>query len=68
MNDTSEGDARDRTEPILEGTVFHVRIPRYSSFMCGTEPLSGPVIVKALKLFMADASTIVFTLEIQARA
>ena len=36
--------------------------------MRGSEPLSAHVIVNALKLFMADTSTVVFTLEIQASA
>ena len=68
MNDTTDGDARGGSVPILQGTVFHVRIPRDSAFLCGAQPLSAPTIVKALKLFMADASTVVFTIEIEAKA
>ena len=68
MNDRTDGDAKGNGEPFLMATIFHIRIPRDSSFMAPAEPLSGPDMVDALKSFMADASTLVFTVEIEGKA
>jgi hypothetical protein len=65
MADTSESNSEGGCRPVLKGTVFHIRIPDDRVFMCGSEPLSVPAMVEALKLFIAEVSTVVFELEIE---
>jgi hypothetical protein len=36
--------------------------------MCGSEPLSVPLMVETLKLFIAEASSAIFKLEIETKS
>ena len=55
----------DAPQPVLTETVVHVRIPEHRLFMCGSEPPSVPAMLEALKLFIYEASTAIFKLEIE---
>jgi len=68
MNPASEGDPELRRGPAVTGSFIHVRIPKDLVLRCEGEPLSGPAMVEALKAFMAENSTVVFTVEIQAKS
>lgn len=58
-------DSEDARKPVLTETVIHIRVPEDRLFMCGTEPPSVPAILEALKLFIREASTAIFKLEIE---
>lgn len=58
-------DSEDDRKPVLTETVVHIRIPENRLFMCGSEPPSVPAILEALKLFIREASTAIFKLEIE---
>lgn len=58
-------DSEDDRKPVLTETVIHIRVPEDRLFMCGTEPPSVPAILEALKLFIREASTAIFKLEIE---
>ena len=68
MGDSSACNSEDGHWPILKGTVIHIRVPDDRVFICGSEPLSVPAMVEALKLFIAEASTAIFELEIEKKS
>jgi len=51
--------------PALRATGFYVRIPNDRVFECGDEPVDVRAMAEMVKSFIAEASTVVFTLEIQ---
>lgn len=65
MSDASEHSSEDDRKPVLTETLVHIRVPENRLFMCGSEPPSVPAILEALKLFIREASTAIFTLEIE---
>ena len=65
MSDTSAGNNEKWPRPVLTETVVHVRIPERRLFMCGSEPPNVPAMLEALKLFIYEASTAIFKLEIE---
>ena len=65
MGDTSETNFEDNRRLNLTETVVHVRVPERRLFMCGSEPPSIPAMVEALKLFIHEASSTIFKLEIE---
>lgn len=65
MNDASESNSEDERRPVLTETVVYIRIPDNRLFMCGSEPPSIPAMLEALKLFIREASTAIFELEIR---
>ncbi len=64
MADTSASNFGDR-RPVLTETVVHIVVPENRLFMCGSEPPSVPAMLEALKLFIQEASTAIFKLEIE---
>lgn len=65
MSDSNAFNSEDEREPFMTETVVHIRIPEDRLFMCGSEPPSVPAMLEALKLFIHEASTAIFTLEIE---
>ena len=66
MNDDAGGwDHEKGHQPVLTETVVHVRVPENRLFMCGSEPPNVPAMLEALKLFIYEASTAIFKLEIE---
>ena len=65
MSDASAPNNGHEPRPELTETVVHIRIPEHRLFMCGTEPPSIPAMLEALKLFIHEASSTIFKLEIE---
>ena len=65
MDDTSASSHGDERRVVLTETVVHVRVPENRLFMCGSEPPNVPAMLEALKLFIREASTAIFKLEIE---
>jgi hypothetical protein len=68
MNDTTHGDSGRNSAPALTATGFYVRLPNNRVFECGDEPADVRAMAQAVKRFITESSTFVFTLEIEANA
>lgn len=55
-----------RRSPGLTGKMVHVRVPNDHPFMPRNKPVRVSAAVKAVKLFIAQHSTEIFRLEIEA--
>ena len=66
--ENSAGDSKGGRRLILSGTVVHIRVPPDLLFICGSEPLSVPAMIEALKLFINECSTSIFVLEIETKS
>ena len=64
MKNTSEGDSQRQRVPALKGTGIYVRIPNNRAFEGGDEPTDLHAMSEAVKEFMIEASTEIFTLEL----
>ena len=63
----SEGDYQDRAF-VITGRGTYVRVPADRVLMYGDEPADVRTLAEIVKRFIAEASTEVFTLEIQAHS
>jgi len=65
MADPSTFDSGNEHKPDLSEKVVFIHVPEDRLFMCGSEPPSVPAMIEALKLFIFEASSAVFQLEIE---
>ncbi len=65
MDDTSTSNYGDKHRLVMTETVVHMVVPENRLFMCGSEPPNVPAMLEALKLFIHEASTAIFKLEIE---
>jgi len=65
MADMSTSNYGEERRPVLTETVVHIVVPENRLFMCGSEPPSVPAMLEAMKLFIQEASTAIFKLEIE---
>ena len=64
-SDSSRPEPESDPTPVLTEKVVFIHVPENRLFMCGTEPPSVPAMLEALKLFIFEASSAVFQLEIE---